>query len=150
VQLLQDVAPALKAGQSFQIFSGFRPGAVTESGTPSLHGAEHGSAVDVRIVDAQGRPVDTGIVGRPSMGGGLPGPEIDNAMIAAARARGYDISVGGLFSGASYDPGHYGIGRQFGEVRSNLARQAAAVGADASVTLPEVVNPRGTDERGRN
>jgi hypothetical protein len=112
-QILGDASSVLPPGQSFQIFSG-----VGSRSGDSLHPG--GDAVDVRVVDAGGRPVDTGIVGRPSMGGGLPTPEMDRAILTAAQTRGLQISIGSLFSNP--DPGHYGIGANR-EVASNQAKQ---------------------------
>ena len=128
-QILGDASGVLGPGQSFQIFSGYAAGGGNRAtGAASLHAA--GNAVDVRVVNAAGQPVDTGVVGQASMGGGLPTPEMDRAILLAAQARGTQISVGSLFGDP--DPGHYGIGAS-AEVANNQAKQAALLaGAGAA------------------
>ena len=118
-QILGAASVILPAGQSFQIFSGVG----SRSGS-SLHPG--GNAADYRVVDAQGNVVDTGVVGRPSMGGGLPTPDMERAVLRAAMALNTPVSIGSLFGNP--DPGHIGIG-QNAEVANNQAKQAAFLAA---------------------
>jgi hypothetical protein len=110
----------LPAGQNFEIFSGVG----SRSGS-SLHPG--GGAADYRVVNtATGQPIDTGVVGRPQMGGGLPTPDMERAVLRAAMAAGVPVSIGSLFGNP--DPGHIGIG-QNAEVAGNQAKQAAFLAA---------------------
>jgi len=123
----KEVAAALPPGASLQAISTERPGAlVAGTGTPSLHAS--GQAIDVRVVDAKGNPIDSGTTG--IMGPGAPNAAVDAAVIAAAARLfpGAPISVGGQFS--SPDPGHYGINGP------EAQRQAAARPSPTTVADP--------------
>src|SRR5258707_15703499 len=55
-QIMGEAANALPEGYRLEAISGYRPGAtIANKGAPSLHGK--GEALDVRIVDPDGRPV---------------------------------------------------------------------------------------------
>lgn len=105
--LAEAAKTTLPEGQKFEIFS-------ATSDRPGNPTSEHpqGRAFDVRVVDANGKPVDNGVVGRPSMGGGLPTPEMEAAIVAAAaKLNAGPIAVGGTFK-SNPDPGHVSLGGQ--------------------------------------
>lgn len=134
VEALQDATrkAGLPAGYRVEVISTERPGAtVAGTGTPSQHA--EGKAIDVRIVDDQGRPI-AGSMGTPSFGADTTGlyGKLDAAFEAAMKERfpGQFYSVGTRFQGQP-DPGHYGIGRGREQIE-----QSAREGRGGDVTTP--------------
>jgi chemotaxis protein histidine kinase CheA len=106
LSVIAEASKTLPEGQRVQLISTERPGALTDAGTQSEHG--FGRAIDVRIVDANGSPVDSGVQG--IMGPGAPPTAFDQAVLEAAKK----LNVGAVAIGSTFtrrpDPGHYSIG----------------------------------------
>lgn len=101
----------LPPGSRVEVLNTERPGAtVAGTGEPSQHGM--GRAVDVRIVDATGRPIP-GSMGLTPRGTDVTGQYalLDAAFEAYIKARypGLPYAIGTRFQSAT-DPGHYSVG----------------------------------------
>lgn len=104
-RIITEASKSLPEGYRVQAISTERPGAIVAgTNTPSEHG--FGRAIDVRIVDSNGRPV------AGAMGGGGPLYELlDRAVEAAAGqiAPGVPLAIGSRFRRRP-DAGHYSLG----------------------------------------
>ena len=109
-----EVQTAIGQGNRIQVFSSERAKGTKVAGTNTDSEHDFGRAFDFRLVDANGHPVDTGVIGRPGMGSGLPTSAIEAAVIAAANRLypGTPVAVGGQFRRGGPDPGHVSIGGQ--------------------------------------